>query len=363
MNREKFFAQVKKTVFRGKMTQEQVDGLNNLLNVWFDNYYDQNVQHLAYNLATAYHETAHTMQPIMERGSRSYFNKYNAGTRLGRVLGNTEPGDGYRFRGAGHVQNTGRRNARKATEELNKAFNLGIDLEKNPEKRLDPFISAHSLFLGNLQGWWTGKGLMKYLDEDDIDEFADYQRARYVVNGKDKRTLIAQYAVRFENALRMAGYKAGGDVSIPNPLPQVPEDEPVLFGGGSVIKKGSKGPYVEVLIKALHNLGYYEGTLDDFFWTQTDKAVRTFQSKSGLKADGIVGPKTWAVLERAYDGRKEDRKDAEVAGASIATGTVAMASLVALPAGGFSEMDWGLAALVAVCVTIGTFVVAKVFGD
>lgn len=362
MNRKKFYDQIRGTVFRGKISESQLAGMENLLDVWFNNYSDQNVQHLAYNLATAYHETAHTMQPIMERGRRSYFNKYNAGTRLGRVLGNTEPGDGYRFRGAGHVQSTGRRNARKATEELNKAFNLGIDLEKNPEKRLDPFISAHSLFLGNLQGWWTGKGLMKYLDEDDIDEFGDYMRARYVVNGRDQRTKIAQYAVRFENALRAAGYQQSKG-PVPNPIGRVEDDDPVVFGGGSLLKKGSKGQYVEVLLKALNYLGYYNGVMDDYFWTETDKAVRKFQAKSGLKPDGIVGPKTWAVLERAYDGRKEDRKDAERAGASVATASVAVASMVAMPAGGFASMDWGLAALVMVCVTAATFVLTKVLGE
>ena len=202
-----FYDSVRRTVFRGRMNEMQVDGLNQLLAVWFNNYADQNVQNLAYNLATAYHETAHTLQPIMERGPRSYFNKYEPGTRIGRMLGNTEPGDGYRFRGAGHVQNTGRRNAAKATYELNKRFNLGLDLVKYPEMRLDPFVSAHSLFLGNLMGWWTGKGLMDYIDDDDRDEWQDYCLARYVVNGKDKRELIARYAVQFEEALRRAGYQ------------------------------------------------------------------------------------------------------------------------------------------------------------
>jgi len=207
MDRVVFYNSVRRSVFRGKLNEEQLEGMEQLLDVWDEYYCDQNPQHLAYNLATAYHETAHTMQPIMERGRRSYFDKYEPGTRIGRMLGNTEPGDGYRFRGAGHVQNTGRRNARVATEELNARFGLDLDLVAYPEMRLDPFVSAHSLFLGNLMGWWTGKGLTKYLDEDDRDEWGDYVRCRYVVNGRDKRELIARYATQFEEAILRSGYE------------------------------------------------------------------------------------------------------------------------------------------------------------
>jgi hypothetical protein len=87
------------------------------------------------------------MQPIKERGPVSYFNKYEPGTKIGKLLGNTQKGDGYRFKGEGHVQNTGRRNAAFASKRLNEVFGLNIDLVKNPEKRGDPFSSAQSLFL------------------------------------------------------------------------------------------------------------------------------------------------------------------------------------------------------------------------
>ena len=80
------------------------------------------------------------MQPIKERGPVSYFNKYEPGTKIRKVLGNTQKGDGYRFHREGHVQNTGRRNAEFASRRLKELFGLNLDLVKNPEKRGDPFV-------------------------------------------------------------------------------------------------------------------------------------------------------------------------------------------------------------------------------
>lgn len=222
-------------MFSGGLSQKQVDGMNNLLDVW-EGYYQAtgNAEELAYNLGTAFHETGETMQPIRERGGRSYFNKYDAGTRIGKVLGNTKPGDGYRYKGEGHVQNTGRANAAKATRRLNEVFGLKLDLVANPSQRGDPFVSAHSLFLGNREGWWTGRDLGDYIDgidEEDDEDFREYVRARAVVNGSDKAAKIAGYAIRFEDALKAAGYGAvksaakqvAKPVAKPAPKPTTPK--------------------------------------------------------------------------------------------------------------------------------------------
>ncbi|HEV7433464.1 MAG TPA: hypothetical protein VGO22_01110 [Pseudorhizobium sp.] len=216
-------------MFKHGFTQQQVDGLENLLDVWEQCYAQDPLDLLAYNLATAFHETAGTMQPIKERGPVRYFDKYEPGTKLGKVLGNTMKGDGYRFRGEGHVQNTGRRNAAFASKRLNDVFGLGVDLVKDPAKRGDPFISAHSLFLGNKEGWWTGKDLLDFLDgedEDDAEDLREFINARRVVNGTDKATKIAHHAIEFEHALRSAGYGAPRPVPGPKPEKDAPAQIP-----------------------------------------------------------------------------------------------------------------------------------------
>jgi putative chitinase len=200
MNDPAFFAQVRNSLFGGTMSQSQVDGINRLLDVWSRHYSADPLPFLAYDLATSFHETARTMQPITERGPVAYFNKYEPGTPLGKALGNKVAGDGYRFRGEGDVQNTGRANAVNATRRLNAVFGLGIDLVATPEKRGDPMISAHSLFLGNREGWWTGKKLGDYMAGGK----PDYIGMRRVINGTDRAELIAGYAAHFEIALKAA---------------------------------------------------------------------------------------------------------------------------------------------------------------
>jgi hypothetical protein len=209
MDRSKFYDAVRTSLFAGKLSHSQVDGMESLLDVWDKHFagaadIPNPTDHLAYDLATAFHETAKSMQPITEYGQVSYFDKYNPGTKLGEQLGNTEKGDGYRFRGEGHVQNTGRRNALKATTRLNEMFGLGIDLVANPEQRRDPFVSAMSLFLGNKEGWWTGKKLGDYL----IPGRPDFVNARRVVNGTDKAATIAGYAAKFKAAIQAAAKAA-----------------------------------------------------------------------------------------------------------------------------------------------------------
>ena len=172
-------------MFGGQLTASQVSGLETLVAATEG----LPVTHRAYLLATSYHETAHTMQPITEYGGRKYFDKYDTG-KLAKALGNTPEadGDGFKYRGRGYVQITGRANYAKAGKAL------GVDLIGNPEMALQPTIAALILVRGCSDGWFTGKKLYDYLP-------GDYVGARRVVNGIDKAKEIAGYAARFEAAL------------------------------------------------------------------------------------------------------------------------------------------------------------------
>ncbi len=50
--------------------------------------------------------------------------------------------------------------------------------------------------------------------------------------------------------------------------------------------------------EALKISGYYDGEIDGKVGPKTKKAIREFQTAKGLASDGVVGPKTWAELEK-----------------------------------------------------------------
>lgn len=62
------------------------------------------------------------------------------------------------------------------------------------------------------------------------------------------------------------------------------------------LRRGSQGDLVQILQGLLIGNGYGTGGLDGDFGTQTDKAVRTFQSDNGLFVDGIAGKATFEEL-------------------------------------------------------------------
>ena len=61
-------------------------------------------------------------------------------------------------------------------------------------------------------------------------------------------------------------------------------------------RRGSTGDTVIQIQKKLKNWGYYDGTIDGVFGLKTEEAVKAFQKKNGLTADGVVGAKTLAAL-------------------------------------------------------------------
>lgn len=66
----------------------------------------------------------------------------------------------------------------------------------------------------------------------------------------------------------------------------------VCVDATAVSKNGSRGEEVRKIQTKLKNWGYYNGTVDGVYGWQTENAVRSFQKKNGLTADGVAGVKT-----------------------------------------------------------------------
>lgn len=63
-----------------------------------------------------------------------------------------------------------------------------------------------------------------------------------------------------------------------------------------VLRSGSSGEAVEALQKKLLGQGINPGPIDGVFGPKTEDAVKRFQERSGLSADGIAGPNTFGAL-------------------------------------------------------------------
>lgn len=178
----------------GSLSQSQVDGLNFLVSKMKQAGFTY--PEAAYGLATVYIETGKTFQPVVERGSVSYFDKYDTG-KLAAALGNTpqKDGDGYKYRGRGYVQITGDRNY-KLFGKL-----LDVDLLGNPDLALDPEIAVKIMTHGMLNGSFTGVGFRRKRPVSRYN-LHQYIQARNIINGTDRATEIAQFAMIFEKALR-----------------------------------------------------------------------------------------------------------------------------------------------------------------
>lgn len=74
----------------------------------------------------------------------------------------------------------------------------------------------------------------------------------------------------------------------------------ILYEDRPLLAVGSVGPEVEMLQRILLSIGYDPGPIDGIFGPLTQMAVMQFQMDNGLVPDGIVGPKTYAVLDLIY---------------------------------------------------------------
>ncbi len=130
----------------------------------------------AYVLATAEWETNHTMYPVRE----AYWLSEAWRKRHLRY---------YPYYGRGYVQLTWEANYKKFGELL------GIDLIDEPDLALAPQYAAKILVLGMRDGLFTGHKLDSYGSGDSFN----FAEARHIINGNDKKDVIASIAMDYNS--------------------------------------------------------------------------------------------------------------------------------------------------------------------
>lgn len=182
INRKIFFDGIRQQPFDGKLNASQVAGISAILDEW-DRRKLKDLRWLAYMLGTTKWETAHTMQPITERGSSGYLRGKKYWPWIGR----------------GYVQLTWQRNYKTMTDRM-KAAGLEYDLIANPDLALVPACAAFVMFDGMLNGVFTGKKLSDYFNATKTD----WLNARRIINGTDKAAEIAAIGKAFFTDLIVA---------------------------------------------------------------------------------------------------------------------------------------------------------------
>tara|TARA_R110000851_G_scaffold198669_2_gene349751 strand:+ start:7751 stop:8596 length:846 start_codon:yes stop_codon:yes gene_type:complete len=169
--------------------------------------------------------------------------------------GNTASGDGWKFRGGGILQLTGRYNY---TE-------FGKAVEMSPESATD-YVRTKKGALDSACWFWDTNNINKYCDGQDIVGMT--KRINGGTIGLEDRKK------HYIHALDVLG----GDYEEPK------------VDYNITVRVGSRGP---VVAEVQEKLGL---TADGVFGPGTERAVKKWQGANGLGADGIVGPKTLGKL-------------------------------------------------------------------
>lgn len=192
MNPELFWNGLRQDVFGGKMTQGVVDTVNIIVDTYYAEYINRgDPDHLAYILATAYHESYHATLNPEWLPVREGFAKSNAGaiaavTKLykdKKISRNyaIPQSNGNSYYGRGFAQITHPDNYKKAGDLI------GVNIYDFPDLALDRGVAAKLLVIGSVEGIYTGKSLFDY---DLKDGLFDAYNARRVINGLDKAAKI-----------------------------------------------------------------------------------------------------------------------------------------------------------------------------
>ena len=184
---------------------------------------------VAYILATAWlesrmgnwmTESAWLSKSSAERHGEREYGPNGRRASEARAYGNTEPGDGAKYMGRGYVQLTWKDNYARMSKLLQDSgyqythqgvtYGNGengtkpIDLVTNYNHVSDnKELAARILVFGMDGGHYAQNGgLDTYLPESRDASHRDFQNARKIVNGTDKKKLIADNAVTIANVLR-----------------------------------------------------------------------------------------------------------------------------------------------------------------
>lgn len=188
------------------MTQGVVDTVNIIVDTYYAEYIKKgDPDHLAYILATAYHESYHATLNPEWLPVREGFAKSNAGaiaavTKLykdKKISRNyaIPQSNGNSYYGRGFVQITHPDNYKKAGDLI------GVNIYDFPDLALDRGVAAKLLVVGSVEGIYTGKSLFDY---DLKDGLFDAYNARRVINGLDKAAKIDRDYERIYGAILKA---------------------------------------------------------------------------------------------------------------------------------------------------------------
>ncbi len=192
----KFFAAVKGApLFTAALKPDQKAGLEAILAAAAAAKWP--LSFTAYALATAFHETAATMQPVREA---FWLSESWRKTHLAKY---------YPYYGRGYVQLTWRRNYERADRELGLGGRLVADLDLAMKAE----VSAPIMIKGMEEGWFCASKdgarhtLARHVAGSGPSTRAQYQSARRIINGVDKADKIAGEAIAFQSALQAGGWK------------------------------------------------------------------------------------------------------------------------------------------------------------
>jgi predicted chitinase len=208
--------------------------------------------HVANMLAETYHETGGYMFPIKETVYASHKDKnpsdatviarLNKAWAAGQLSWVKTPYWKDGWFGRGQIQLTHEKNYLKA------GTAIGVDLVKNPDKMLDPKVSAEVVVIGMRDGLFTGKKLSDYNFPSALAADVD-ENPRRIINGKDGTDGdVAKYHKVFYDALIKAGYSLPDVPPVTKPVEPVEPPTPVRTRSVVIAE-------IEALLAELKSLG------------------------------------------------------------------------------------------------------------